>query len=144
MRICDVEGCGEELKTFGTLAFSPERGPLEKLDLCDKHGHILMGLLKALSLMPPGPRGNLLAKYAQASDQSWRIQMDTAKWRVVVAWVGEQVFEVEASNPNDAELRAVKMVAFERIRLTPRTSITQLTPYVRTEPRLAAVIRTAN
>lgn len=70
--------------------------------------------------------------------------MDTAKWRVTVAWVGEQVFEVEACNPNDAELRAVKMVAFERIRLTPRTTVTQLTPYVRTEPRLAAVIRTAN
>lgn len=66
--------------------------------------------------------------------------MENATFRVVINWVGQQVFDIEASNQNEAELKAVKMAAFEGFRLKPTINVHQTSVARHVDPRVVAVV----
>lgn len=68
--------------------------------------------------------------------------MEQAKFRVVINWNAQQVFDIDASNPNEAEIKAVKMAAYEGMRLKPTINIQQTGTYHKVEPRAVAVVAT--
>ncbi len=69
--------------------------------------------------------------------------MDQAKFRIVINWVGQQVFDVDAANANEAELKAVKMACYESVRMKPTITVQQTTVHRHVDPRVVAVVASA-
>jgi len=44
MRVCDA--CGIELKSYGTITYSPEKGNLQSKDVCDLCGGVIFDEVK--------------------------------------------------------------------------------------------------